>query len=232
MPLAASLLLVTALAIPSTTLVLKTGHRIEIEGPIQQETTRLVFREAGGSLYSILLTEIDMEATRAEALETVAPAAPTQTITVRPEPEMRMRLSAAERDRLLRELEKNHSGQPARVQRLLEEPPPLPTVAEVQQRDEDEWSWRRQARAYEESVRRAREDQQLLLARIEELKSQIRGFLSLGFKPRQFTYQTTQLQYALDSVPQSELEIARAQRAYDQFRDEARRRGVMPGWLR
>lgn len=233
MALAASLLLVTTLSIPSTTLVLKSGHQIEIEGPIQQEATRVVFREAGGSLYSILLSEIDMDATRAAAIDTRPQTDDSvEAITIRPEPERRIRLSDAERDRLLRELEKNHSGRPPQPQRLLVNPPPPPSRAEVEMREEDEWSWRRQARAYEESVRRAREDHELLLARIEELRWQIKGFFSLGYKPRQFTYQTTQLQYALDSVPQAELEIVRAQRSYDLFREEARRRGVLPGWLR
>ena len=42
----------------------------------------------------------------------------------------------------------------------------------------------------------------------------------------------TQLAYAEDSIPNAALSVQRAQRAYDQFRDDARRQGVMPGWLR
>ena len=36
----------------------------------------------------------------------------------------------------------------------------------------------------------------------------------------------------LEAIPSAQLEVQRAEREYDQFRDEARRRGVIPGWLR
>ncbi len=203
-------------------LILRTGERIDVQGAVREDGNRVVFRVDGGALYSIPATEIDAQATR-EALEAQdgLPSLPRK-----------LRVSTAERDRLLRALEQNHTGQPAPRQRILEELPPAPTLQEVSAQQQSEWEWRRQARALEEQVRQAKENHELLLERAAHLESQIRGFLSLGFKPRDFTYQTTMLQYTRDQIPNAELSITRAQRAYDQFREDARRQGVMPGWLR
>jgi hypothetical protein len=220
-----------ATALPPTTLILRSGDRYSIDGPIREENGRVIFRQAGGALYSLLLTEVDVEATRAAARPPVPP------VVVRPQPapaakEQKLKVSAEERDRMLRELEKNHSGTPAPPQKSLDALPPPPTPREVEAAKQDEWSWRHRARDYEEAVRRAEENLELLHARVNQLEQQILGFTSLGYHPRQFTYQTTELQYARDSIPAAELEVTRAKRAWDQFRDDARRQGILPGWLR
>jgi hypothetical protein len=207
----------------STVLVLRSGDRIEIEGPIREENGRVVFRVTGGALYSLASSEIDRDETHKAALE--KPAERNR---------LKLRVSAEERDRLLKELERNHVGRPGKPGAPW--PAELPSAAEPQGPtavdSRDEWSWRREARSYEEQIRRAEENLGLLLDRVNQLESEISGFLSLGYKPGQFTYQTTQLAYARDQVPAAQLEVTRAQRAYDQFRDDARRQGVMPGWLR
>jgi hypothetical protein len=145
---------------------------------------------------------------------------------------VKLKVTEAERDRLLRELEKNHSGTPAAPQKPLDEVLPPPSKREVEESKQEEWSWRNRARGYEEAVRRAEENVGLLRDRVEQLEQQIIGFTQLGYNPRQFTYQTTELQYARDQIPAAELEVTRAKRAWDQFRDDARRQGVLPGWLR
>ncbi len=139
----------------------------------------------------------------------------------------KLKVSAAERDRLLRELEQNHSGKPAGELKL-------ERVAEPREAPEkgDEWSWRTAARTHEEAVRRAKENVDLLRDRAEALKRQIEQFVAVGFHPRQFTYQTSELQLTLDQIPVAELEITRSQRGFDQFREDARKQGIMPGWLR
>ncbi|PYQ52355.1 MAG: hypothetical protein DMF59_05040 [Acidobacteria bacterium] len=140
-----------------------------------------------------------------------------------------MRVTPEERDRLLRDLEQNHSGSA---------PPPAPltvvaaTPPYERQVNEDEWSWRHRVREYEEGIRRAQEDVDLLENKAEALKAHITGLLSLGYKPSQFTYDTTLLAYTVDQIPRAQLEVIRAQRLYEQFRDDARRQGVAPGWLR
>ena len=217
----ASLLLITTLSIPTTTLVLRDGNRIEVDGPIREENGRVLF-VTHGSYYSIALDEVDLAATR---------AAVTQPVIVSASERTRLKVSPEERDRLLRDLEQNHAGTPAGPPPVLQ-PPASPTQAEKQQEIEDEWAWRTKARSFDERLRQAEENRDLLIHRAEQLKAQISGFLSLGFKPAQFTYQSTELEYTLSQIPYSQLEVERAERARAQFRDDARRLGVLPGWLR
>src|SRR5512140_1534785 len=87
----------------STTLILRNGSRFEVEGPIREEEGRIIFR-SGGSLYSILLRDVDLDATR---------AAITKPVVATNDADRKLKVSGAERDRLLRELEQNHSGTPS-----------------------------------------------------------------------------------------------------------------------
>jgi hypothetical protein len=227
----AVLLLVTTLSsVPTTTLILRSGEHYDIQGPIREENGRVIFQQAGGALYSIPVAEVDFEATRAAAATPIV-VRPSEQPKPAAKDMRKLHVSDAERDRLLRELEKNHSGTPAEPQKQLEEPPPAPT-AEEKLRNPEEWEWRHRARDYEEGVRRAQENLDLLKARIEQLERQIVGFTSLGYKPGQFTYQTSELQIARDQLPAAELELTRAKRANDQFREDARKQGILPGWLR
>jgi hypothetical protein len=214
----AILLLSAVTSIPqpivTTTLILRTGTRFNIDGPIREERGRIIF--TSGTLYSIPIDEVDMEATR---------AAVTAEVLATNGPDRKLKVSPAERDRLLRELEQNHSGGPAAA---------IEKVAEPREPESkgDEWSWRNAARAHEEAIRRAKEDVALLQDRAEALKRQIEQFVALGYRARQFTYQSSELQVTRDAIPAAELEITRAERANAQFRDDARRQGILPGWLR
>ena len=212
------LVLVTALSIPTPALILKNGDRIDVDGNVRIEQGRVIFR-SGGALYSVPESEVDLAATH------VAESIPV----IKADTRMRLKVSDAERDRLLRDLEQNHSGTPTTATL----PPAPPPVSEREQLGSpEEWSWRRDAQAYEEAIRRAHEDLDLLRTKAEQLRAHIAGLLSLGYKPRQFSYDSTELQNALDQIPRAELEVERAERAYAQFRENARRQGILPGWLR
>lgn len=213
------LLLITALSIPTTTLVLRSGARIDVDGAVRQENGWILFR-AGGALYSVRADEVDLDGTRVAGSE----------ITVSPERPVKLKGTPEERQRILRELEQNHGGRPATPRAL--DVPPAPTPVERRETTQEEWSWKRQARAHEEDIRRAIEQRELLVSKAEQLRSHIVGLLSLGYKPSQFSYDTTMLAYTMEQIPQANLEVERAQRAYAQFRDDARRQGVTPGWLR
>ena len=216
----AILLFATVTSLPqpiqTTTLILRDGTRFDVQGPIREERGRIIFRS--GTLYSIPVAEVDMEATR---------AAVTETVLVTPDQDRKLKVSAAERDRLLRELEQNHSGGPVQALNLekVVEPRDAPDKG-------DEWSWRSAARAHEEAIRRAKENVALLRDRAELLKHEIEQFVALGYRSHQFTYQSSELQITLDQIPAAELEVTRAERANAQFRDDARKQGIMPGWLR
>jgi len=231
----AALLLATATSLPqpilTTTLILRDGTRFEVNGPIREEQGRIIFRS--GTLYSIPVAEVDLEATRAALTKTVreVDAEPTHAAVTKSvigtDQDRKLKVSAAERDRLLRELEQNHSGGPVQAVNLekVVEPRESPDKG-------DEWSWRYAARAHEEAILRAKEELALLRNRAEMLKRQIEQFVALGYRPNQFTYQSSELQVTIDQIPAAELEVTRAERANAQFREDARKQGILPGWLR
>jgi len=217
-------LLTAALTIPTTTLVLRDGHRLDVDGTVRIENGRATFR-AAGALFAIPESEVDVDATKATST-------PTVVVRAGEEPKQKLKVSEDERRRLLRELEENHGGTPASPDQKALPPVQLKSPAEQAAETSDEWSWRRQARAYEESVRQAQENVDLLRSQAEELRRQIRNFVAIGYTTNQFSYQTTRLEAVMDQIPYAEQDVQRAQRALDQFRDDARRQGVLPGWLR
>ncbi len=213
-----TLLLLTA---TMSTLVLRSGDRILIEGTPTRQEGIVVFR-SGGALFSVPATEVNEVATREANAEAGSADSNRKPLKV----------SATERERLIKALEQNHAGEPPVPQKLLEEPASEPAAAQRAASAEDEWKWRREARGYQEAIRQSEENLALLHERAASLEGQIRGLLSLGYQPRSFTYETTQLANVREQIPYAELEVERARRAWDQFRDDARRQGVMPGWLR
>lgn len=223
---ATTLLLATILSLPTNVLVLRSGDRIAV-GEVRQEEGTIYFTTPDGRLFSVPAEEVDAAASQA------ARASRSRITELDPEPEkplasLRLRGSEAERKRLLDALEQNHVGVavPLRPITLSSD------SSSREERAEEEWTWRKRAQGLEEAVRQAKENRDLLTKRAEELKQHITGLLSLGYKPVQFSYDTTMLQYTLEQIPQAELEITRAERALAQFREEARKRDIPPGWLR
>jgi hypothetical protein len=210
----------------TSTIVLRSGERIPVEGTVREEKGVATFR-SNGRLYSMPMTEIERIEKQEEAPKTETPAA-----TPAPKPKARLAVSEEERKRLLAELEKNRAGGPPRPLPAVRETPPPPSREEEREQRDEENRWRSQARAHEESIRRANEDLYLLESRAKELEDQIHSFISLGYKPRQFSYQTTELERTREQIPYAKLEVTRAERAFEQFREDARRQGILPGWLR
>jgi hypothetical protein len=207
-------------------LVLRSGESLVVQGEVREEKGVVLFR-SGGVLYSLPADEIERITPADEMRQNRAVAKPASEQETRP-----LRLSEDERRRLIAELEKNRSGTPAPPQKILERPPPPPSPQEVAAQAHEEASWRRQARAHEEAVLRARENLELLEMRAEELQSRILSLIALGYKSHQFSYDTTQLVRTRERIPYARLEVQRAERALAQFREDARRQGVLPGWLR
>ena len=206
-----------------STLVLRSGQHIDIGGPWHEGGGRIVFRTVDGTLFSVPKDEVDLETTRAMSV-------PPLVATPQPdERSIKFKVSVEEKKRLIAELENNHTGVPSRERTVGVEMIPAVEPAE---NSEEEWSWRNRARDFEERIRQARENRDLLTTRVQALKGHITSLLSLGYRPSQFTYDSTQLQYLIEQIPIADLEITRAERAYAQFRDDARRLSVPPGWLR
>jgi hypothetical protein len=212
----------------TTTLVLRSGDRIVLDGKPVEKDGVVTFRTKG-VLYSLPASEID----RVETEE----AAPAEPEAAEPEPEKkpergRKPVSEEERKRLLAELEKNHAGTPPPPEQKPPKLDPPPTPAEVKAQKREEADWRREARAHEEAIRRAKEELELIEQRIADLQAKIQSLINQGYKPKDFTYDTTELQRAKEQLPYAKLEVTRAERANDQFREDARREGILPGWLR
>lgn len=205
-------------------LVFRSGHQIEVVGPVNYQRDTAVFRAASsGALYSIPSSEIDRPASdRATELANRREEEKRKKLKVTPE----------EAKRLIDELQQNHGGTAPPRQATLETPPVAQTEQEKKVDSADEWRWRREARTYDEGVRQAQENLDLLESRIRATEDRITGFLQLGYKPAQFTYDTSQLQQMREAIPDAELALRRAERARAQFLDDARRQGVLPGWLR
>ena len=214
------------LTLTTTTLVLRTGDRITVDNDAREENGVVTFR-VKGVLYSLPAGEVDriVRETEGEPIVVTPPREPE------PPPTVRLPVSDDKKKRLIAELEQNHAGTPAPTSQLTVKAAPIPTEEQVAAKEDEEWRWRREAKSYEEAIRRAQEELDLLEQRAYDLRQRIFAFISLGYKPSSFTYDSTQLQRTLDKIPRAELELRRAERAYDDFREEARRRGILPGWL-
>ncbi|MGA7617615.1 MAG: hypothetical protein WBX15_20810 [Thermoanaerobaculia bacterium] len=221
------LLFLTAVPLggPVDLLVLRDGHTIPVLGPIEVEQNQVIFHQIDRKLYSLPLEEIDFAATRQAVNRKIGITTPQ-----RDEAHLPLKVTEAEKQRLLRELEENHSGIPAPATQMELAPVQPPTVP--QPTPNDEWAWKRQAQQLEESVRRAKDNLELLKRKEQNLQDEILGLLSVGYRPNDFSYQTFNLQLTREQIPQAALAVEQAQRALDQFRDNARRQGVLPGWLR
>lgn len=205
----------------SNVLVLRSGERIDLGGKAREEKGRVIFRSASGTLFSLPLEEIDLDATAAAAAHPLVAHADTT---------LRLKASEEQRKRLISDLENNHAGKPRELEPVHPSAPPDP-VTQATKADE-EWSWRNRAKSYQEAIRRAQENRDLLAQKAEALRSHIASLLSLGYKPTQFSYDATVLQHTIEQIPYAELDVTRAERAYADFQEEARQRGVLPGWLR
>jgi hypothetical protein len=72
----------------------------------------------------------------------------------------------------------------------------------------------------------------MLQTRERKLEDEILTLASRGYRARQFTYQTSELVHVREQIEPAKLEVTRAQRALDEFMDDARRQDILPGWLR
>lgn len=227
--------LVLFLVLTTSTLVLRSGDRIDVDGAVREKDGVITFR-SHGALYSLPLDEVDIDATNRVVDVREAADAPPRVERVRSLPDepaaRRIAVTAERKKQLLEELERNHGGTPAPRQPSLERMPPLKTAEQEADEKREEWSWRREARTYEDALTRAKEELALLESRVEQLRAQILSFVSLGYKPEQFTYQSTQLERTLSQIPRAQLEVQRAQRDLERFREDARKQGVLPGWIR
>jgi hypothetical protein len=224
-----------AAASPSVVLLLRDGSRIETLGSIDRQGSRLTFRNRAGVLYSIPASEVEREITAEQT------GTSSTMIVMSGEPEVPagkpkltevVRGKLNDKDNLLHMIEQNHAGTAAPPAAWEKPPLPFEAVASAVQRNPDEWAWRREARSYQEALRRACEDLAMLQTREKKLEDEILTLVSLRYRARQFSYQSSELVHVREQIEPAKLEVTRAQRALDEFMDDARRQDILPGWLR
>lgn len=235
--LSAAILAVAALITPEPpALALQSGLTMPVVGRVEVVGETVIFRRTGGTLYSLPVDEIDFDATNRMAEEALRPKTNNSNVAA-------LKVSPEERDRLLKELQKSKAKPAPAGAQPQTAPPPAPPVAEPvappqpsvetkkDTRDEERY-WRNRYRAQEENIRQRQEELQYLIDKEQRLEDQILGFLSLGYKPNEFSYQVLQLERAREGIERARMDLERANRAMEQLLDEARLEGAMPGWLR
>lgn len=212
----------------SQVLVLRSGERLEIVGEVRKDGDRVVFKSRNGTLYSLPASEIDEQATLAAAIAT-APQAEKARLP------KRLKGDAATKKRLLSELSRSR-GTPV--------PPaaaPAPTESKPSSSDdaakeaaaaEEEETWRRNARALDEQVASAEQRIRDLTERERALNDGILAMLAMGHPQEHLGLQARELQDTKSFLEQAKQELERVTRERAAFQDDARRRGILPGWLR
>jgi hypothetical protein len=228
------LLLVAVLINGPEVLVLTSGARISVEGDVSLQNGSYVFR-SNGTLYALPADEVDVPATnrREEArraeLERSRPSGP-----------VKMKVSADERQKIFEKLNNTakDAGTPATMPPVVVTAPSteVAVAAEVEPSREElrqeERYWREESRRHHEAVERWREELAFLARREQKLEDEILMLMSLGYKSRQFSMEVMQLERAREAQERARLELGRAERALQQFLADARREGILPGWLR
>jgi len=211
------LLLISAAPPPAPSLVmlvLRDGSRIEAAGRIERQGSRITFRNRAGVLYSIPESEVDREISvdqGAWSNATIFVTPGEAHVPVEKPPSLtevaRPRLN--DKERLLHEIEQNHSGVAAPPQ-AREEPLPPMESGTATLRNPEEWTWRREARSYQEAVRRAEEDLAMLEGRERKLQDEILTLTSFGYRARQLSYQISELGRVREQLEPARLDLARA----------------------
>lgn len=218
---------------PVEEIVLRSGQVIPVEELVRVEKGRLLFINSGGTLYSLRLSDVDIEKTDARL-----PANRTASdVDVREMPAevdaavRKLPVSAEEKKRILAEMEKrSHTGRARKTSGTAPDPPPdmeVPVEGE-----NDEWKWREASRRYREAVERAKEQLDSARQREKELNDLLLFFAGGTGDATHYSYLVVQLSDLRSLIPELQAKVRRAEEAWFQFREDARRQGILPGWLR
>jgi hypothetical protein len=223
--------MIGTLILTATLFVLEGGSRIEGE-VVGRQNGRLLIRTSNGLVYSVEERSIVSESSSAAIppRKPASPGVPKDAKSILSS--QRIRVSAKEKQRLLTELSKNRRGKPAPLQSWeKKKPAAVESSLEVTERSDESW-WREQSRQKEEAVRRAEEQLELYTRREREIEDTVRMMLLSGVHPNSLGYQMNHLSDMRTMRDQARLEIERAKRELATFRDDARKEGILPGWLR
>lgn len=218
---------------PVEEIVLRSGQLIPVEELVRVENGRLLFVNSGGTLYSLSLSDVDIEKTDARL--------PANRMTsdeeLREKPAevdtavRKLPVSDEDKERILAEMEgRSHTGRPTRASSAPSDA--APDLEVPVEGENDEWKWREAARRYRYAVERAKEQLEGARQRERELNDLLLFFAGGTGDATHYSYLVVQLADLRSLMPQLQAEVRRAEDAWFQFREDARRQGVLPGWLR
>lgn len=218
---------------PVEEIVLRSGQVIPVEELVRVERGRLLFVNSRGTLYSLSLSDVDVEKTdarlpanRRTSEEEVREKPAEDDTAVRKLP-----VSDEEKKRILAEMEgRSHTGSPANASAI--PPDTTPDMEMPVEGENDEWKWREASRRYRDAVERAKEQLEGARQRERELNDLLLFFAGGTGDATHYSYLVVQLADLRSLIPQLQAEVRRAEDAWFQFREDARRQGVLPGWLR
>lgn len=215
---------------PVKVLVLQSGHRIEIQGDVLEQNGKAVFRNLNGVVYSLPLTEIDIDATLGKTAEATDPGMKNE----KPEDSSKkIKVSEEEKKALLEKLSRNHSGQAPPTPA----PPPASEgpateIPPAKQNSGEEEAWRQRARTARERVRAAQDRLLTLEDQEQRIEMQVRALLGVASDTEGFASLVRQLEDTRSLVGYARDGLAAAQRELNALHEEARVKDILPGWLR
>lgn len=221
---------------PVEEVVLRDGSVVEVENLIRVERGRLIFEAAGGVLYSVRLSDVDVEATdaRLPANRRSAEVEPREDDLTeaegRPGLPRRLPVSDEEKERILRLMEaRSHTG---RARPRTEEVQIEPDLEIPVEGESDEWQWRLASRSFDDAVERAKDDLRAARQTERELNDLLLFYAGSSGDASNYSYLVYQLADVRSLIPRLEADVARAEEARRRFLDDARRQSIPPGWLR
>jgi hypothetical protein len=229
------LLAASFLTSPVEQIVLRSGAVMNVTEVVRLERGRVIVAGADGALFSIRLSDIDVEATDARLQADGKPDgtrdAPRQPATdEREDLPRKLPVSEDEKRRILAEMEKrSHTGRASPQPTYAEEEPDL-KVAVRGKSDEEEW--RRRSRAHRDAVERAQRELDLAIRQERQLNDVVLFLAGRSGDASNYGYLVHQLQDVRSMIPRLRISLEQAERAWQRFQDDARRQGVLPGWLR
>jgi hypothetical protein len=229
------LLAASFLTSPVEQIVLRSGAVMNVTEVVRLERGRVIFAGADGALFSIRLSDIDVEATDARLQAGGKPGAagdaPGQSASEEGEYlRRRLPVSEEEKRRILAEMEaRSHTGRAA-PQPAYEEPEPDLRVAIRGKTDEEEW--RRRSRAHRDAVERVQRELDLAIRQERQLNDVVLFLAGRSQDASNYGYLVHQLQDVRSMIPRIRISLEQAEQAWQRFQDDARRQGVLPGWLR
>lgn len=228
------LFMLAVMASPATTeLVLRAGGSITIGELVAIQGDRVLYRDSAGTLYSISIDEVDLEATTDPHRASTAPSR-KRSGTSASSPIRALRVSPPEKARLLDQLEKTAGpGSPPPVNPVRDSNGDSePSADDETPAEGEEDEWRAKAKALSQQIESARTGLEDARRREHELSDFLLFVAGSSGNADGYSNYVFELESVRARIRDLERELDRAERDLREFSDLARRRGVPPGWLR